>query len=42
MSVVVEDVKLYRSGDDDGPDRVNRYIADRDVAVASLVPREPA
>ena len=34
---VVEDVKLYRSGDEVGTDRVNRYIADGDVAVASLV-----
>jgi hypothetical protein len=33
---VIEDVTLYSSGDDVGTDRVNRYIADGDVAVASL------
>jgi hypothetical protein len=36
-SRAIEGVKLYRSGDEVGPDRVNRYIADGDVAVASLV-----
>jgi hypothetical protein len=34
---VIGDVTLHRSGDEVGTDRVNRYIADGDVAVASLV-----
>ena len=33
---VIGDVTSYRSGDEIGTDRVNRYIADGDVAVASL------
>ena len=32
----IADAKLHRAGDDVGTDRVNRYIADGDVAVASL------
>jgi hypothetical protein len=35
-SQVIGDVTSYRSGDEVGTDRVNRYIADGDVAVASL------
>lgn len=34
---VIGDVTLYRSGDEVSTDRVNRYIADGDVAVASLM-----
>jgi hypothetical protein len=33
---VIGDVTLHRPGDDVGTDRVNRYIADGDVALASL------
>jgi hypothetical protein len=33
---VIGDVRSYRTGDEVGPDRVNRYVADGDVAVASL------
>jgi LssY C-terminus len=33
---VIGDVTLYRSGDEVGTDRVNQYIADGDVAVATL------
>ena len=33
---VIGDVTSYRSGDDVGTSRVNRYIADGDVAVATL------
>jgi hypothetical protein len=33
---VIGDVTLYRSGDEVSADRVNRYIADGDVALASL------
>src|ERR1700758_5289888 len=33
---VITDAQLHRAGDDVGTDRVNRYIADGDVAVASL------
>jgi hypothetical protein len=32
----IRDVTSYRSGDEVGMDRVNRYLADGDVAVASL------
>jgi hypothetical protein len=33
---VIGDVTSYHSGDEIGTDRVNRYIADGDVALASL------
>ena len=33
---VIGDVTSYRSGDEVGTDRVNRYVADGDVAVANL------
>ena len=35
---VIWDVTMYRSGDEVGTDPINRYIADGEVAVASLAP----